>query len=183
MFFIDFRERNIGQLVASHTPQPGIKPATFWCMGPRFNQLNHLAKALYDLWFCLFLIPQRLLYLPNTTYHILPYIFMDKSFSPEWAMGTLPYLFSLSRCSIVTELKLTSIYMLLGSFILRTVSASSTDLIFGELCTWLCKSPEWPYTGLFSLFPCWIFTFLLVPLPQTSHQISHLFSWPQLLSE
>lgn len=58
---------------------------------------------------------------------------------PRWAMGTLPYLFSLSRCSIVTELQLTYICMPFGSFILRTFTAWSADLILGELCTWLCK--------------------------------------------
>ena len=39
----------------------------------------------------------------------------------------------------VTELQLTYICMPFGSFILRTFTACSADLILGELCTLLCK--------------------------------------------
>ena len=36
--------RSIGCL--SYTPQPGIKPTTFWHTEQYFNHLSHLAKAV-----------------------------------------------------------------------------------------------------------------------------------------
>ena len=30
-----------------YVPQPGIKPAAFWCKGQCFNQLSHLARVRY----------------------------------------------------------------------------------------------------------------------------------------
>lgn len=111
---------------------------------------------------------QKVLYLPNGTYHMLCYIFMRKSFFPEWSVETLLYLLSFSRCSIVTELKLMYIDIPFGSFILRTFTASCVNLTLGELCTWMCKKIlngwHWPLILSVSMLN---FTFLLISLPQT----------------